>query len=106
MKIPAGYKRKADDSRIVELNSIGVSMTGIAEQLGVHHTTITYRLKALGISAVDTRRAFMEDVFNTLPSNQQNWLIAQLGPGHSIKDFVRGLITKEYLNSRGLLNLN
>lgn len=92
----AGYKRKADDNRIIELNSVGVSLTGIADRLGVHHTTIVYRLKALGIQAVDTRRSFMEDVFSTLPERQQEWLISQLGPGRSVKDFVRSLIIKEF----------
>lgn len=93
-----GYKRKADDNRIIELNSIGISLTGIAERLGVHHTTITYRLKALGIAPVDTRRAFMEDIFEALPANQQQWLIGQLGPGHSVKELIRSLITKEFVN--------
>jgi hypothetical protein len=92
------YKRKADDNTIIELNSIGLSLTGIAERLGVHHTTITYRLRALGISPADTRRTFMEDVFEALSPSQQTWLISQLGPAHSVKDFIRSLLIKEFVN--------
>jgi len=100
MKMTTGYKKKADDKTIIELNNIGMSMTGIAQWLGVHHTTITYRLKALGIAPVDTRRAFMEDVFEALPSVQQDWLISQMGPGYSVKDLIKSLITKEFVNQR------
>jgi hypothetical protein len=94
----ANYKRKADDNRIVELNSIGLSLTGIGEMLGVHHTTVTYRLKTLGIPPADTRRAFMEDIYERLSPVQQEWLISQLSGGHSIKDFVRSLLIKEFIN--------
>jgi hypothetical protein len=92
------YKRKADDSKIIEFNNVGLSLNGIAERLGVHHTTITYRLRALGISPADTRRAFMEDIFETLTPAQQTWLIEQLSPGFSVKGFVRSLLIKEYIN--------
>ena len=92
------YKRKADDNQIVALNSVGLSMVSIGERLGVHHTTIKHRLKALGIAPADTRRAFMEDIFEGLSLQQQEWLLRQLGPGHSIKDFVRMLLLKEFIN--------
>lgn len=94
----SNYKRKADDARIVELNSIGLSLTTIADQLGVHHTTITYRLKVLGIPPADTRRAFMEDIYETLTPAQQTWLINQMGPAYPVKDFVRSLLIKEFIN--------
>lgn len=94
----SNYKRKADDNKIIELNNIGLSLAGIADRLGVHHTTITYRLRALGISPADTRRAFMEDVFETLSPSQQEWLINQLGAGYSVKDFIRSLLIKEFVN--------
>lgn len=92
------YKRKADDNRIIQLNNVGLSLQGIGERLGVHHTTITYRLKALGIAPADTRRAFMEDIFNALSPAQQEWLIDQLEPGYAVKDFVRSLLIKEFIN--------
>ncbi|AZO48026.1 hypothetical protein [Mesorhizobium sp. M4B.F.Ca.ET.058.02.1.1] len=93
----ARYKRKADDTEIVRLNNIGLSLTSIGERLGVHHTTVKYRLDALGIPPADTRRAFMEDIFSALPVSQQEWLMNQLGPGHTVKDFVRSLLIKEFM---------
>jgi hypothetical protein len=96
--MPTDYKRKADDNQIVDLNNVGLSLSGIAEKLGVHHTTISYRLRELGIPPTDTRRAFMEDLFDSLSYAQQTWLIQQLGPGHSIKQFIRALLIKEFIN--------
>lgn len=94
----SNYKRKADDNQIIQLNNIGLSLCGIAKRLNVHHTTITYRLRALGIAPADTRRAFMEDIFEALSSSQQAWLVEQLGPGYSVKDFIRSLLIKEFVN--------
>jgi hypothetical protein len=92
------FKRKTDDNQIVQLNNVGLSLKAISSKLNVHHTTITHRLKAMGIPPADTRRAFMEDIFETLTMQQQDWLIRQLGPGHNVKDFVRSLILKEFIN--------
>lgn len=94
----ANYKRKADNREIVALNSVGLSLSGIAERLGVHHTTVTYRLREVGIPPADTRRAFMEDIFKSLSLGQQAWLIDQLGGAVSIKDYIRSLIVKEFIN--------
>lgn len=96
----SNYKRKADDSRIIELNNVGLSLSRIAEILGVHHTTVTYRLKALGIQPADTRRCFMEGIFDSLSIQQQDWLISQLRPGVTVKDLLRGLLVKEFISSR------
>lgn len=92
------YKRKADDARIIELNSVGLSLSGIGERLDIHHTTVSGRLKANNIAPFDTRRAFMEDIFESLALNQQEWLINQLGPGYTVKDLVRSLLIKAYLS--------
>jgi hypothetical protein len=40
----------------------------------------------------------MEDIFVSLPPKQQKWLIKQLGPHVSIKDYVRNLLVKEFLS--------
>jgi hypothetical protein len=90
--------RKATDADIIRLNSVGLSLSTIAKHLDCHPTTITLRLKALNIAPADTRRTFMEDVFLSLSPQQQNWLADQLGPHISIKDFVRNLLVKEFLN--------
>jgi hypothetical protein len=88
--------RKANDTDLIRLNSVGLSLATIANLLGCHHTTVTQRLKALNIPPADTRRAFMEDVANKLSPAQMDWLADQLGPHLSIKDFVTNLLAKEY----------
>lgn len=90
--------KKLNDNEVIALNSVGISLAGIAKRLNCHHTTVTARLSALGVPLADTRRSFMEDIFDGLPPKQQEWLISQLGPSHPIKDFVRSLIIKEFIN--------
>lgn len=90
--------KKIDDSEVIALNSVGISLGGIAKRLNCHHTTVTTRLSALGIPLADTRRAFMEDIYESLTLKQKEWLIRQLGPSHSIKEFVKSLIIKEFIN--------
>lgn len=89
--------RKANDADIIRLNSVGLSLATIANLLGCHHTTITQRLKSLGIAPADTRRTFMEDVVSQLPTNQVEWLADQLGPHLSIKTFITNLLTEKFL---------
>lgn len=89
--------RKAHDSDITRHNSLGRSLGSIASKLGCHPTTITLRLKSLGIAPADTRRTFMEDVLEGLSPAQEDWLADQLGPHLSIKDYVKNLLVKEYL---------
>lgn len=84
--------RKANDDDIIRLNSVGLSLATIARALDCHATTITQRLKALGVLPADTRRSFMEDIFLSLPIEVQEWLANQLSPTFSIKDFVRELL--------------
>jgi hypothetical protein len=91
--------RKVNDEDIVRLNSVGLSLGTIADILGCHPTTITLRLKALGIDPADTRRSFMEEIYMSLPANQQKWLVAQLGPHVSIKDFIKNMLVKEFISS-------
>jgi hypothetical protein len=93
--------RKATDEDIIQLNSVGMSLASIAKLLDCHPTTVTLRLQALGISPADTRRAFMEDIYLSLPPKQQKWLAKQLGPHVSIKDYVRNLLVKEFLAHSG-----
>ena len=58
--------RKSTDAEIIGLNSAGLSLATIASKLDCHPTTITLRLKSLKIDPADTRRAFMEDIYNPL----------------------------------------
>ena len=83
--------RKATDADIIRLNSVGLSLATIARALQCHPTTITIRLKALGIPPADTRRSFMEDIFLQLTTEQQEWLADQVTTTN-IKEFVKQLI--------------
>ena len=95
--------RKASDADIIRMNSVGLSLATIARALGCHPTTITLRLKSLGIEPADTRRSFMEDVFLDLKEEEQEWVADQLGPYLSIKEFIRKLIQKEYATQKRAL---
>jgi hypothetical protein len=89
--------RKASDEDIIRLNSIGLSLGTIAKLLNVHPTTITLRLKSLGIEPADTRRAFMEDIAMELTEEQLEWLASQVGPAYPIKTFVKNLILERFV---------
>lgn len=93
----ANANKRTNDSEIIGLNSVGISLGGIARRLACHHTTVTARLKVLNVPPADTRRAFMEDIFDSLPPSQQDWLMEQLAGGRPIKDFVKSLIIAEYV---------
>ena len=92
--------RKASDDDIIRANSVGLSLSTIAGLLNCHPTTITLRLKSLGVAPADTRRTFMEDVLMKLPPAQLEWIETQLGPHLSIKAYVRSLITDAYLRHK------
>ena len=91
-------KKTIPDSDLIRLNSLGFSLATIGASLGCHPTTVTLRLKDLGVAPADTRRTFMEDILMKMPIGQLEWVERQLGPHHSVKDFVRTLITKAYLD--------
>lgn len=90
--------RKATDYEIIRLNSVGLSLATVGKILNCHPTTIKIRLDQLNIPPSDTRRAFMEDVLSGLSTNQMDWLADQLGPHISVKDYVRNLLVKEFMN--------
>jgi len=92
--------RKAADEDIIRFNSVGLSLATIAEILGCHPSTITLRLKSLGIDPADTRRAFMEDVIKMLPTEQQEWLADELSDGTSVKLYVKNLLQQEFIRQQ------
>lgn len=99
MPIANRPNRKGSNEEIIRLNSVGLSLSTIAEIIGCHPTTVTLRLKSLGVEPADTRRTFMEDIVTTLSNDQQEWLVTQLGPSLPIKDFVKNLLVEKYLRS-------
>ena len=95
--------RKASDADIIRLNSVGLSLATIAQALDCHPTTVTIRLRSLKIKPADTRRSFMEDIFLTLTTEQQEWLADQVVT-NSIKDYVKQLIIDKHAQSQGTNN--
>lgn len=96
----ANRHRKATDEELIRENSLGISLATIGQTFGCHPTTVAERLKTMNVPAADTRRAFMEDVLRPFTETQREWLADQLGPTHSVKDYVRNLILKEYTAQR------
>ncbi len=99
MSVVNRVNRKASDEDIIKFNSVGLSLNTIAQQLDIHPTTVTLRLKALSVEPADTRRSFMEDIFTALSAPQQKWLINQLGPHISIKDFVKNMLVERFIQA-------
>lgn len=94
------------DRKIVRLNSVGLGLSHIGDKLAIHKSTVKARLNALGIAPADTRRTFMQDVFETLPTKFQDRLMDHLGGGMPIGAFVRKLIIDYFIaqdaqNSKG-----
>ncbi len=93
---------RVQDSDIKRFNHTGLSLKCIADMLGCHPATITLRLNAMGISPTDTRRSFMEQVWNSLDEEQQDWLSHNLyNTGIGVKEFVTALIKREYESNPG-----
>lgn len=84
---------------MIRLNSLGLSLGTIANELGCHTTTVTQRLAKLNIPPADTRRAFMEDIYRSLSPDQIIWLGNQLGPRLSIKDFILNLLVEKFVDA-------
>lgn len=91
--------KKIDYNLMIKLNSAGISLQGIANYFGVHKATISMKLKELDIKPIDTRRSFMEDIFNSLSLVQQQKLLDKVGPGYSLKQYIVTLIINDV--SRG-----
>ena len=90
--------RKASDSDILRMNYVGLSLGTIAKILGIHPTTVTLRLRNLGVNPADTRRTFMENVLCLMSEDVQEWLADQLGHNYQIREYVRDLLQKAYDN--------
>lgn len=85
------------DLNIIRLNNVGLGLSTISQLLGCHPSTITHRLKKLGVVPMDTRRAFMEDIIAELSEEEQQWLIDTLEENEiNIKEFVTKLIKYKF----------
>lgn len=88
--------RKISDEQVICFNNLGISLTSIAHMLGCHPTAVTARLKTLGIQPMDTRRAFMEQIYSNLTEAQQGWVAETIGSKTDIRQFVTQLIINAY----------
>lgn len=94
------HPTKADDRRVVELNSVGLGLVAIGRILDIHPSTVAHRLKVLKVPSADTRRGFMEGVYEDLSPEQRAWLAGRLGSGITAKDLVRTLLVREFITEK------
>lgn len=88
--------RKGSDHDITRLNALGFSLAAIGLKLNCHPTSITLRLKSLKIRPADTRRSFMEDIYNHIGDDVQEKIAEVLNNrSMTIKDYVRELIMSD-----------
>lgn len=88
------------EEQIVRLNSVGLSLSTISNILNCHPSTITNRMKAMGVAPMDSRRAFMEDILMTLPEEEQAWLVQLMADNNTnVKDYITLLLRNQYATS-------
>lgn len=88
---------RVQDVDVKRLNHMGLGLRAIAEELGCHPATITTKLAAMGLEPTDTRRSFMEQVFNSLEQDQKDWLSHNLfNTGIGVREFITGLIREAW----------
>lgn len=88
--------RKASDEEILMLNSMGLSVTGIAAEYDMHPTSVSARLKRLKVPAANPRKAFMDSVLKSLSEPELYWLSNKVSPEYTISAFIRDLIIDKY----------
>lgn len=96
----AGAGARVADEILIKLNSLGLSLKRIGQLTGYHFSTIKVRLSELGIDPTDTRRAFMDDIYQKLTPAQRDWLSDELNMGQPISAFIRMLIVDKYNNRK------
>lgn len=92
--------KKASDEDLLRHNRLGRSLQWIGEALGLHPTSVSSRLRSLGVAPVDTRRSFMDDILAGMSPEQMAWLDRQLSTELPIKSYVRHLIRQAYIDSK------
>jgi hypothetical protein len=90
---------------IKRLNGVGLGLKSIADRLGCHPATITLRMQEMGLVPTDTRRSFMEQVFDGLTTDQQEWLSHNLYNAEIwVGEFVTNLIRQAYAENPGTVS--
>lgn len=89
--------RKATDHELLQQNALGRSLQGVGDIFSLHPTSVSARLRNLGVAPADTRRSFMDEVLAGLTPDQLSWLSQQVSPEKNIKSLVRELIRDRYI---------
>lgn len=92
--------RKASDDQILRANAVGLSLGAIGQKVGCDPTSVTLRLKALKIAPADTRRSFMQDIFDGLTPDYVDRvadILMSADPSRpiAIKDYMRSLLVQD-----------
>lgn len=88
---------RADGTEIRKLNNLGMGLKAIGRRVGCHPSTVKIKLQEMGIEPVDTRRNFMEDVYNSLTPEEAEWLADNLyNLQIPVKEFVTRVIREAY----------
>lgn len=88
---------RADGTEVKKLNWVGLGLGAIGQRLGCHESTVSQKLKQLGLKPSDTRRSFVEGVFNNLTPEQQDWLAEYLYANQiPVQVYVAELIQKAF----------
>ena len=86
------------DEQIVRLNAVGLSLSTISNILNCHPSTVTNRLKAMEIPALDSRRSFMEDILLAMDEDEQAWIVQLMEDNQTnIKEYITQLLRNKYV---------
>lgn len=91
------------DENIRILNSMGLSTVFIGKLLGLHQTSVSYRIKQLGLSSFNNKKAYtpiMEHIVANLSYEEFVWFKNQVEQTGSARDFLLNLLHKEYQNEK------
>lgn len=82
---------------IIRLTNVGVTLKGIADRLGCSSAAVSLVLKNLGLTPLDTRRSFMEDIYESLTDPQKEYLMDQVETHMNVKQYIRSLLIKDFM---------
>lgn len=89
-----------DDIALVQMVKLGFSTKSIANLHDCHISTVTTRLKRIGIEPLDGRKNFIEEVFDNLSTEEKQWLINELEYFENIKDLITKMFKDGYERSK------
>lgn len=85
-----------DEVALLRMVKLGFSTSTIADLYECHISTVTNRLKKMGIAPMDGRRNFIEEVFFALSEEEKKWLINELEYFDDIKDLIANMFKAAY----------